>query len=352
LRRGRQLADFRPGLPLHEFISIYVRSAGHLDQKMAVGQVEQMYASQCFQQSNGKLGCISCHDPHDYPAQAEKTEYYRRRCLVCHEEIGCKLESKVRRMKSPEDSCIECHMPAFPTADIAHAAATNHRIPRIPGTTVKAPGANKPISKYLLTLFPEESTDSPDEEKERDLGIALTELARMSQIMRPASQALDLLEPGLRRQPDDVAAWEAKGLALWVLNQPREALEAFEKALELKPRRENSLVRAAMVAAKSDRTEIAMDYWRKLIDVNPWNWQYYNELAFLEAEKKDWKNAAEHCQKALDLNPTSLDTRHLLVSCYIQLGEPTRSKAELDVLLGLSPNPEAIRRWFDERSGK
>jgi tetratricopeptide (TPR) repeat protein len=107
-----------------------------------------------------------------------------------------------------------------------------------------------------------------------------------------------------------------------------------------------------MVAAKLHRSEIAMDYWRKLIDVNPWNWQYYNELAFMEAEKKDWKNAAEHCQKALDLNPTSLDTRQLLVSCYIQLGEPTRSKAELDVLLGLSPNPEAIRRWFDERSGK
>jgi Tfp pilus assembly protein PilF len=351
LRCGRQLADFRPGLPLHDFISIYIRSAGHLDQKMAVGQVEQMYASRCFQESNGKLGCASCHDPHDYPAPAERTEFYRGRCLTCHEEQACKLDSKIRRMKSPEDSCIECHMPAFPTADIAHAAATNHRIPRIPGTTIRAPATSKPLSKYLLTLFPNEPSDSRDDDRDRDLGIALTELARMSQIMRPASQALDLLEPGLQKQPDDVAAWEAKGLALSFLNQPRESLEAFEKALELHPQRENSLARAAMMAAKLHCPEKALDYWKKAIEVNPWNWQYYNELAFLEADKKDWKSAAQHCQKTLALNSTSLDTRQLLIDCYIQLGDQTRSKAELDILLGLSPDPEAMRRWFEERSG-
>jgi len=333
---------------LHQFISIYVRSAGQIEQMMAVGQVEQMYASRCFQESGGKLGCISCHDPHDYPDPAEKIDYYRRRCQVCHPDSGCKLEPSVRRMKSPEDSCIECHMPRFPTADIAHAAATDHRIPRLPGKSKAAPTGRLSISqKYSISLFPEEN--SPDPEKDRDLGIALSELARQNRNPRPAAQALDLLEPGLDRWPDDVPAWEAKGYALWVLNQPRPALLAFEKALAIKPRRENSLIRAASLAAQLHQTETAIGYWKKAIEVNPWNWQFFNVLAFLLDEQKDWKTAAEQCQKALALNPTSLETRQLLVACYLRLGDRERSRTEFEILLGLSPDPAAMRRWFEQQ---
>jgi Flp pilus assembly protein TadD len=348
LRRGRQLSDFRPGLPLHQFISIYVRSAGQFDQKMAVGQVEQMYASRCFQESGGKLGCLGCHDPHDYPDPTEKIDFYRRRCQVCHPDSGCKLELSIRRMKSTEDSCIECHMPRFPTADVAHAAATNHRIPRNPGKSKPAPFGRLSISqKYPISLFPEEI--SPDPEKDRDLGIALSELARQSRNPRPAAQALDLLEPGLTRWPDDVPAWEAKGYALSVLNQPRPALLAFEKALAIKPRRENSLIRAASLAVQLHQTETAIVYWKKAIEVNPWNWQFFNELAFLLDEQRDWKAAAEQCQKALALNPTSLETRQLLVACYLRLGDKERTRTEFDTLLGLSSDPAAMRRWFDQQ---
>ena len=38
--------------------------------------VEQMQASACFKGSEGKLGCISCHNPHEWP-QPEK------RCRCC-----------------------------------------------------------------------------------------------------------------------------------------------------------------------------------------------------------------------------------------------------------------------------
>ena len=50
----------------------------------AVGQVEQMHLSRCFQASAGELGCASCHDPHELPAVDERTTYYRKRCLDCH----------------------------------------------------------------------------------------------------------------------------------------------------------------------------------------------------------------------------------------------------------------------------
>ncbi|HMF10977.1 MAG TPA: cytochrome c3 family protein, partial [Gemmataceae bacterium] len=83
VRRGQQPFDFRPGLPLHLFRSIFVRPEGVVDDK-AVSQVEQMYSSKCFQASKGALGCITCHNPHDEPAPTQRVDYYRNRCLDCH----------------------------------------------------------------------------------------------------------------------------------------------------------------------------------------------------------------------------------------------------------------------------
>jgi tetratricopeptide (TPR) repeat protein len=343
-KRNRPLADYRPGLPLQAFVAVYVRPAQRLNQKKAVGHVEQMYASRCFQASRHELGCISCHDPHDYPGPTEKVDYYRQRCQACHQDNGCKLSIDVRRLKSKEDSCIECHMPRFATSDIAHTASTNHRIPRFPDKQASASPTTKPMSdKYPLVYFPSDLNAS-DEERDRDLGIALAKAARFSHETLPALQALKLLEPGLQRWPDDVLAWEAKGHALSVRGQPGEALKAFKRALDLHPQRENSLIRAAALATRLQEPAAAMDYCKRAITVDPWDGQAFNELAILLAKDQEWKAAAEHCQKALELYPADLETRKLLLECYLRLGDQTRARAEFDVLLGLDPDSEPLRR--------
>ena len=86
--------------------------------------------------------------------------------------------------------------------------------------------------------------------------------------------------------------------------------------------------------------QTAIGYWKKAIEVNPWNWQFFNELAFLRDEQRDWKAAAEQCQKALELYPADLETRKLLAQCYLRLGDETRAQAEMNVLQGLNPDLE------------
>ena len=78
LRRGRQTFDYRPGLPLQLFWSVFVRPPDQAESKV-VSSVEQMYASRCFRESGGRLGCISCHDPHRLPAAEQRIDYYRER---------------------------------------------------------------------------------------------------------------------------------------------------------------------------------------------------------------------------------------------------------------------------------
>src|SRR6266851_1714607 len=87
LHPGRQVFDFRPGLPWQLFWSVFVKGGDSSDTRPAVGQVEQMHASRCY--SGAKLGCTSCHDPHAVPEPENRVDYYRRRCLACHTESSC-----------------------------------------------------------------------------------------------------------------------------------------------------------------------------------------------------------------------------------------------------------------------
>ena len=108
-RAGREPFDYRPGLPLHRFLAVFLMKKGDGRKFEAVGHDEQMEASRCFAASEGQLGCISCHDPHRLPEPATKVAYYRERCLACHEKKGLR--------------------PAAHRASIAGAGRGLHRVP-------------------------------------------------------------------------------------------------------------------------------------------------------------------------------------------------------------------------------
>jgi predicted CXXCH cytochrome family protein len=353
VRRGRQPFDYRPGLPLHLFWSVFVRRPEFTQDHRVVGQVEQMEESRCFRASNGRLGCTSCHDPHALPAPEEKVAYYRRGCLGCHEQRGCQLPAPVRRERN-QDDCSACHMPRLGSSDVAHTAVTDHRILRRPdeqgapaGPLLLEPGTH-PLAYFHTSL-----TGPGDPEGERDLGLALVELARpYGPAARPVAPiALPYLEGAVRRAPDDVAAWEAKGYALWLDDQGPAALAAFDAALAAAPERERSLTDAAMLATALGRLDAAADYWRRAIAVNPWAASYHGRLARLLAERHDWQGALAECQTALRLNPYDRETRLVLVGCYLRSGSVAQARAEFETHVALHPaGAEALRRWFAEQA--
>ncbi|HEV3260494.1 MAG TPA: tetratricopeptide repeat protein, partial [Gemmataceae bacterium] len=366
LRRGLRWSDYRPGLPLELFVSVFVRAESATENK-AIGQVEQIASSRCFRESRGdkKLGCLSCHDPHYFPEQADKAAYYRGRCLECHQVTSCGLPPHVRLAKNKEDSCVACHMKRITSADIAHTAVVDHRL-RVPdrlgkGSGVRGQGSagGERWGEYPLVPFRADlrsaAKQTSEPEAGRDLGAALVDWASRQPTRRAylGQLAVPLLTRALEEQPDDVPAWEAKGYALWIQGREQEALAAFDAALGRVPRRENSLYGAALIAADLGRTDDAIAYWERAIDVNPWNWQYHDELAKLYAGRGKWQAAAAQCRSALALNPPSWDTRKLLVRCYLRLGQQGRARAELDTLLGLGPpDPDALRRWFEEQRNR
>jgi tetratricopeptide (TPR) repeat protein len=354
VRRGRQQFDYRPGLPLHLFLSMFVRRADLADRHKAVAHVEQMQASRCFQASAGKLGCSSCHDPHRLPAQDQRVAFYRGRCLECHADRGCALPPAVRHKESREDNCAQCHMARFASSDIVHTAVTDHRILRKPevGKRPSAPYAMRP-GEVPLAHFHADLADPKDRGMSRDLGVALMRVAASQVRARgPLSEiALPLLEAALEERPDDVSALLARAEARQCQGQHVEALADFDRVLARAPRHEQALTGAALSADLLGRADSALRYWQGAVAANPWLSEPHAQLAKLYLDRGEWKKAADSCRAVLRFNPQAAEMRMLLAVCQAHLGDTVASQAELDRLEALNPPHLAqMRQWFKEQT--
>jgi predicted CXXCH cytochrome family protein len=362
VRRGHDVFDYRPGLPLHEFWAVFVRKPEFQDNRTSVGQVEQMYHSRCFQASAGRMGCISCHDPHAVPAADQKTAHYRRRCLNCHEEgspagdgpaaaRACALAPAVRRQQNREDSCIACHMPRAPSSNIVHTAITDHRILRHPAP-YHSPRALRPGDVPIVN-FLERELGLHDADSDRDLGMALVLSATNDPLARQIliPPGVPYLERAVRDAPDDADAWEALGWAYSVVGRLDEARSALAAVLRLVPEHEKALSLAAQVAERLGRLDDAIAFRRRAKAVNPWLWEHRSDLALLLARRQDWRAAREEAEAALPLNPADQAVRQVLITCRLRTGDAEGARKEFETLVALFPDQAAsLRRWFEEQA--
>jgi predicted CXXCH cytochrome family protein len=365
VRRGRNLFDFRPGLPLHLFLTAFVRPTELVEAHKTVSHVEQMYLSRCFQASKaaesgepGKtLGCISCHDPHQLPAPENRVAFYRQRCLQCHRRLVQEgsTSAPLSHHHVASDNCIGCHMPRRLTANVAHDAITDHRILRRQDSPTKQEPRFAPQPGQIpLVDFYRNLHDPGDPELGRDLALAMISLAyrqgsdEIRQVI--CQRALPLLEKALQTDADDIDVQEGKAYALGARGHPRTALAIFEAVLAKVPQREYSRENAARIAAELGEKEAAIGHLRLLLAGNPWNTGAHYLLAKCLGERQDWQTAIAEAEATLRLDSTHVAARTLLVAGYLQTGDKQRARKEFDLIERMRP-PELdkLRRWFQDQ---
>jgi Flp pilus assembly protein TadD len=365
LRSGRGLFDYRPGLPLHDFWAVL--KAGPDDrgaatgepQDRAVSHVEQMYQSKCFQRSTeeGKLGCISCHDPHAHIGPEKRQTHYRARCLKCHDptkgQRDCSERRDKRQQTSPPDSCIDCHMQRYASSDIAHTASTDHRVLRRPRQRpAHFTDHHRGVDRADLVDFYRDRFPQGDPQSERNLSMGLVRMmmSGMIQPERHGDRAVLLLESALGRFPEDVELRESKALALVLLRRPAEALPEVRSVLAKRPGNWRLLAHAATASLAEKQVGQAIDYWRQAVAINPFVAEHQVSLVRLLIQTGQLDEARTRCRKLLKFDPFNVEGRQMWIGFLLREGKKAEARAEFDVIRRLKP-PDLARReeWFKQQ---
>ena len=127
-RLGRDHYSYRPGELLTDYIvNIDVAEQGvPVEERFEINHHgHRLLASRCYQESDGRLGCISCHDPHEKPPQDEFRQQVATVCAECHTDTAVLHQTETQ---ADSRDCVQCHMPERRTSDVVEVTMTDHRI--------------------------------------------------------------------------------------------------------------------------------------------------------------------------------------------------------------------------------
>ena len=151
--------------------------------------------------------------------------------------------------------------------------------------------------------------------------------------------------------PEDVPAQESLAYALWSQGRTKESLAVYEDVLQKAPRREQCLLDAATISEQFGLEDRAIAFWGRAAEANPWSAMAHYHLADLLAQRQNWKEAIAACSKAVQLLPSVIEQRFLLVDCYLRTGQKDKARTEFTAIEILNP-PDLVnwRQWFKEHS--
>ena len=299
-RYGKSFLDFRPGQELSEAWTVLVSGTGYDDQGRAkfTSHVEQMNNSRCFQASEGKLGCISCHDPHRKPDPQEVDAFYRVRCLNCHQQQSCSADEPLRRAR--DDSCIACHMGTTDVSDIAHSSQTDHRILKTISTSTSATVA----AGQEWTFFDNADERLPAWERDRSGGVALYVQYTKNQDPQQLKEAKKKLLAAEAVVGNDPITLSYLGATFLAENDLDSAEKCFAATLKLTPFNEETLQQMAHVQFMKNNLSTANEYFEKLTQLDPWASARFGPYAVSLVKAGDINGAIDALEHSLSNDPT------------------------------------------------
>jgi len=368
-RFDRPVYSFRPGQDLSEYM-LHVTLD---DEKGPTDQFEinhhgfRFWQSRCFQESQGALACISCHDPHVKPKSADFRSKVASVCLSCH-------PSQASDHKPHLDSatnCVTCHMPTTRTADVIQVTMTDHRIARGPfdlKALIAPVEKTEPIVTDIHLLKWGNVPQEPEASIYRSLSVikALTKPNHVSflknQLLSSHFKELppyyELMIANLRlgnfQEARSIGHWLMKnggepesftysflGTAYLGLGQMPEAAKALAQSVKIQPT-PDAYYHLALIAYKSHQDDLAMTLLEKALQMRPFHPMALYYKAKLYRAKGHYSKAIKTLEQALSVEPSLTVGTYDLVQLLQKTGQKSEAERYLELGLKIVGDPDKL----------
>jgi hypothetical protein len=319
--------SFRPGEDLADYQLVYdIREPGKdPGERFEINHHPyRLQQSRCYRESEGRLSCLSCHDPHRKIPREQRAAHYRPKCLACHQALQHPaLPQGPGNGSADLSDCAGCHMPETRTHDVIEVAMTDHRIRVVGGSEELLAPRDKvaPDIEEVIFLQPERAPDG-------NLG----EIYRLLAITRPLEgsslQPMGRLLELLRRHPVDSEV-PYMDLARGLLSRGEYAgalqvLEAVNGRFGESPR---GLEWSAIALLGQGETEAAELRLRRALELAPDRPEALFNLALILDAKGELEAAEARLRAALALRPHMAKAWYYLGKVSAGAGRPQAAVA-------------------------
>jgi len=323
LKPGKTFFDFKPGQNLKEVMDVYLpRHEGGENKFIMASHADRMLLSQCFRKSNGKLTCISCHNPHK-PVEAIN---FNAKCLNCHaSQTHAAVKHQAIDLKA---NCIACHMPKSGTIDIPHVTVTDHFIRK----NTNQAKAEKALGKFIGLVAINNASPTP-----------LSKANAYVQYYEKFDRKMEYIDSARKyflQISNQDGSWFDAGVHIAF------AAKNWQQVLEMgnrQPALANAAnawtaYRIAEAATALGNDKQAGIYLTRAVGMAPFNVEFKNKLGAWKTKLGDVAGAKAIFESILQAQPQHSQAMSNLAYLFLVEGQPEKAKALLDKALLLDPD--------------
>ncbi|MCU1330657.1 MAG: repeat-containing protein [Bryobacterales bacterium] len=320
VRYSRGIFSFRPGESLSDYSLSFDHAAGtgHDDKFEIASAAYRLRKSACFRESQGRLQCTTCHNPHDIPRGKEAERHYDAACRTCHAEAFQSLVARNRHTAS--ENCAACHMPRRRTDDVVHAVMTDHFIQRHkPARDLLAPLREKRESdetayKGVVVPYYPVRLDNPESE----LYLAVAQVRQGANLAAGIPQLERLLA---KHHPRGGEFYFELAQAYRKTGELGKAIAMYTEALRYSPGFLPAVRSLGSALAQSGQLQKAAEQMERALAIVPDDPQMLNDLALIYVGQGKGRDAVALLQRALQRLPDMADAYNNLGGALTLTGD-------------------------------